>query len=81
MDWEAKSTYDCDACLSGVAQSVAQGSDYQLRKEAKRDSIKCPAFKNASINHLPIHGSTPPAKEGQINDTFWHYDHYCHKLS
>ena len=46
---------DCDACVFGVGQSVAQGSDYQLRKEAKTDSIKL----------------TPPAKEGEIDQTFW----------
>ena len=46
---------DCDACVFGVGQSVAQGSEYQLQKEAKTDSIKL----------------TPPAKEGEIDQTFW----------
>ena len=44
MDWSGS-----------VAQSVAKGSDDQLRKEATTDSIKL----------------NPPAKEGEIDQAFW----------
>ena len=60
MDWESTSPYDCAECLSGVAVQhwTSTNSDCevglcqkclnQLRKDANRDSIKCPVFENAS---------------------------------